>query len=402
MTRDQRQKQSLNAWAVQGYRGCLQAVTGFGKTRVAIMAIKGLLKKDLISNCIITVPTITLKEQWEAELKTFKIPNVEVYVNNTAATKASELNTDLLICDEVHTVPTDTRGIILDIPHKYFLGLSATIKRSDGRHEEILDTYPVFDVVTFEECLENGWISPYTVYNVPVDLSEEDLKLYAKADRSFRYAASQIGGYGPDTLKLAQAWIKSPDKKEQGLAAMYYNALRKRKDICINNQNKVEIVEKIVSLFSDRYGIIFSQSVDFADSIRESIGETAVTFHSKLTKKTQKEILNDFTEKQSGIKTISTVQALDAGFDFPELSLAVVAAGYSSKLTNIQRIGRTVRAQEDKEAIIVNLYSRGTQEERWLQNRQKGTNPIYLNSIHDLISIYEVPSRVQTSSRIES
>jgi len=395
MTRDQRQKQSLNAWAVQGYQGCLQAVTGFGKTRITIMAIKGLTKKNLIKTTIVTVPTITLKEQWEQEINTFKLKGVEVFVNNTAAMRASELSADLLVCDEVHTIPTDTRGIILDIPHKYFLGLSATIKRSDGKHEEILDRYPVFDVVTFEECLENGWISPYTVYNIPVDLSDEDRKLYDKADRSFRYAASQIGGYGPDTLRLAQTWIKSPDKKEQGLAAMYYNALRRRKDICINNQNKVEIVEKVVSLFSDRYGIIFSQSVDFADSIRESIGETAVTFHSKLTKKTQREILNDFTEKQSGIKTISTVQALDAGFDFPELSLAVVAAGYSSQLTNIQRIGRTVRAQEDKEAIIINLYSRDTQEERWLQNRQKGTTPIYLNSIHDLISIYEVSSRVQ-------
>jgi superfamily II DNA or RNA helicase len=388
MTKDERQIQSLNAWTVQGYDGCLEAVTGFGKTRIAMMALKGLKKKNKIKTATVTVPTIVLKEQWEKELQSFKVSDfTTVVVNNTAAMKIEEFACDLLICDEVHTVPTETRGVILNIPHKYFLGLSATIERQDGNHSDILDQHPVFDTITFKECIKNGWISPYTVYNVPVELPEDTMVAYTKANNQFRHIASQISMYGPDTLRIAQSWLKDSDAAKQSLAGRYYNCLRTRKNLCINNPNKVDIVQKIVSLCPDRYGIIFSQSIDFADQITESIGKGAVTFHSKLGKKKQREILENFKDLESDTRIVSSVQALDAGFDFVELSLAIIAAGYSSKLTNIQRVGRTVRAKEGKDALIINLFSKDTQEERWLNKRQDGTKDIITISPTDLISL---------------
>lgn len=399
MTRDQRQIQSLNAWAVKGYQGCLQAVTGFGKTRVAMTALRSLKKKNMIETATVTVPTIVLKEQWEKELESFDVGEfTKVVVNNTAAMYPEGYKCDLLICDEVHTVPTETRNVILDIQHKYFLGLSATIKRQDGRHEEILERYPVFDVVNFEECVDNGWISPYKIYNVAVDMPEDLMVEYQKANRQFRHVAAQMSVYGVDTMRIAQQWASTGSDAEKAMSARYYANMNKRKTLCINNPNKVDIVEKIVSLCPDRYGIIFSQSVEFADSITNAIGDSAVTFHSKMTKKTQKEILDDFKDLESNTRIISSVQALDAGFDFVELSLAIVAAGYSSQLTNIQRIGRTVRAKEGKDAIIINLYSKGTQEETWLEKRQKGTKNVQYIQVPQLMEILnETSSQLHTS-----
>lgn len=388
MTRDERQIQSLNAWAIQGYQGCLQAVTGFGKTRVAIMALRGLKKKSLIESATVTVPTIVLKEQWEQELQSFGVEEfTKVVVNNTAAMYPEGYSCDLLICDEVHTVPTETRDVILDIPHQYFLGLSATIKRQDGRHEEILERYPVFDVVTFEECSTNGWISPYKIYNVGVEMPEDLMADYQKANRQFRHVAAQMSLYGPDTMRTAQMWSSTGTPEQKAMGARYYANMNKRKLLCINNPNKVEIVEKIVSLCPDRYGIVFSQSVEFADSITNAIGDSAVTFHSKMSKKAQKEILDNFKDLESNTRIISSVQALDAGFDFVDLSLAIVAAGYSSQLTNTQRIGRTVRAKEGKDAIIINLYSLGTQEETWLEKRQKGTKGVQHVNVETLMTL---------------
>jgi len=388
MTRDERQIQSLNAWAIQGYQGCLQAVTGFGKTRVAIMALRGLKKKGLIESATVTVPTIVLKEQWEQELQSFGVGEfTKVVVNNTAAMYPEGYSCDLLICDEVHTVPTETRDVILDIPHQYFLGLSATIKRQDGRHEEILERYPVFDVVTFEECSTNGWISPYKIYNVGVEMPEDLMADYQKANRQFRHVAAQMSLYGPDTMRTAQMWSSTGTPEQKAMGARYYANMNKRKLLCINNPNKVEIVEKIVSLCPDRYGIVFSQSVEFADSITNAIGDSAVTFHSKMSKKAQKEILDNFKDLESNTRIISSVQALDAGFDFVDLSLAIVAAGYSSQLTNTQRIGRTVRAKEGKDAIIINLYSLGTQEETWLEKRQKGTKGVQHVNVETLMTL---------------
>ena len=388
MTRDERQIQSLNAWAIQGYQGCLQAVTGFGKTRVAMMALRGLKKKSLIESATVTVPTIVLKEQWEQELQSFGVGEfTKVVVNNTAAMYPEGYSCDLLICDEVHTVPTETRDVILDIPHQYFLGLSATIKRQDGRHEEILERYPVFDVVTFEECSTNGWISPYKIYNVGVEMPEDLMADYQKANRQFRHVAAQMSLYGPDTMRTAQMWSSTGTPEQKAMGARYYANMNKRKLLCINNPNKVEIVEKIVSLCPDRYGIVFSQSVEFADSITNAIGDSAVTFHSKMSKKAQKEILDNFKDLESNTRIISSVQALDAGFDFVDLSLAIVAAGYSSQLTNTQRIGRTVRAKEGKDAIIINLYSLGTQEETWLEKRQKGTKGVQHVNVETLMTL---------------
>lgn len=380
MTRDERQKQSLNAWSIRGYRGCLQAVTGFGKTRIAMMGIKGLKKKGLIDKATVTVPTIVLKDQWTEELEKFGVKDfTTVVVNNTAAMRPEEYECDLLICDEVHTVPTDTRDVILDIKHKYFLGLSATIERSDGRHEEILNKYPVFDEVKFDECVKNGWISPYKIYNVAVEMPADLMAEYDKANKQFRGIAMKLSDHGP-SMTVANTWRIHGDGKQRQLAALYYKYMNARKSLCINNPNKIEIVKNIVSLCPDRYGIIFSQSIGFADEITESIGEEAVTFHSKLGKKKQKEILEDFMDQDSSTRIISSVQALDAGFDFVDLSLAVVAAGYSSKLTNIQRTGRTVRAKEGKDAIIINLFSEGTQERRWLEERQKDDKNVqYVN-----------------------
>jgi superfamily II DNA or RNA helicase len=399
MTRDERQTQSLNAWAIQGYQGCLQAVTGFGKTRVAMMALRGLNKKSLITSATVTVPTIVLKEQWEKELESFGVAEfTKVVVNNTAAMYPEEYECDLLICDEVHTVPTETRNVILDISHKYFLGLSATIKRQDGKHEEIIERYPVFDVVGFEECLANGWISPYKIYNVGVDMPEDLMAEYQKANRQFKHVAAQISLYGADTMRTAQQWASTGSDSEKAMSARYYANMNKRKILCINNPNKVNIVEKIVSLCPDRYGIVFSQSVEFADSITNAVGDSAVTFHSKMTKKIQKEILDDFKDLESNTRIISSVQALDAGFDFVELSLAIVAAGYSSQLTNIQRIGRTVRAKEGKDAIIINLYSKGTQEETWLEKRQKGTKNVqYIQMSHLMEILNETSNQLHTS-----
>ena len=389
MTRDQRQKQSLNAWAIRGYQGCLQAVTGFGKTRIAMMALRTLKKKGIIDMATVTVPTIVLKEQWQKELEAFDVADfTQVVVNNTAALRPDDFACDLLICDEVHTVPTETRDVILDIQHEYFLGLSATIERKDGRHEEILERYPVFDVVEFDDCVKHGWISPYKIYNVPVEMPADLMAQYDKANRQFRGIAMQLSDHGP-SMTVAQTWGKVGNAKQRQLSTLYYKYMNARKALCINNPNKIEIVKNIVSLCPDRYGIIFSQSVGFADEITEAIGEEAVTFHSKIGKKKQKEILDDFMDQETSTRVISSVQALDAGFDFVDLSLAIVAAGFSSKLTNVQRTGRTVRAKEGKNAIIINLFSEGTQERRWLEQRQQDDKNVQYVSLKTLIEVLE-------------
>lgn len=60
------QKRALDAWRKSKYRGVIEAVTGAGKTRVALHAIRGAVR-DGLAACVL-IPTIELQEQWESQV----------------------------------------------------------------------------------------------------------------------------------------------------------------------------------------------------------------------------------------------------------------------------------------------------------------------------------------------
>ena len=63
--RDEEQRKALNAWAHQGFVGSVIAGTGFGKSRVGVLAVEHALKNG--GNALILVPTVQLQEQFIEE-----------------------------------------------------------------------------------------------------------------------------------------------------------------------------------------------------------------------------------------------------------------------------------------------------------------------------------------------
>ena len=370
MDRTQRQIQVLRKWAQNDYKGIFQAATGFGKTYTAIMAIQGMVTRANIQSCLVVVPTIALKNQWEKELSTHKINFVDVLVINTVIKK--ERKYDMVVLDECHRYAAEQFSKVFELIHyQYILGLTATLEREDNLHELILDYLEVIDEITVDDALENNWISPYIVYNIEVPLSDEELKDYKKSDNAFRHFAAKLG-YGGQAFKNAQNFLKSSDKAKQGQAGAYYNAMRKRKTICLNNSNKIDAVYKIIQAAEKRNGLIFSATTEFAELLQDKLGDICMTFHSKITKKIQKEIVARFKDKRTKVRYLSTVKALNEGFNVPDCSLAIIAGSNSTKRTFIQQLGRVVRMQPDKKAVIINLYTPDTQDAVWLRKRLDG------------------------------
>ena len=97
--RTSRQKYCIKTWIKSKLHSTIEAATGFGKTRVALMSIK-LLKKHLPNiRCIIVVPTETLKEQWEQHLtENGLIFNCEVHIINSLI--KNKWKCDLLVIDK--------------------------------------------------------------------------------------------------------------------------------------------------------------------------------------------------------------------------------------------------------------------------------------------------------------
>lgn len=395
LDRTARQILGLRRWRESNFNGIAEYPTGFGKTYTAIMAIKGMIPKKDIKSCLVVVPTLELKSQWEEELKKNKVTIAKVMVINSAI-KAIH-NVDMLVLDEIHRYAAESfRNIFSVVTCEYILGLTATLEREDGFHEIILEYLTVFDQISVDEALDNEWIAPYKVYNIPVVLSNNDQIEYNKANNAFKHFAAKLG-HGANAFKNATSYLKSSDKALQGQAGAYYNSLRKRKSICQNNSNKIVATKKIIDLFNDRNGLIFSATTEFAESLQDTLGDICMTFHSKIKRKDQELIVKRFKDKRTKVRFLSSVQALNEGFNVPDCSLAIIAGSTSTKRTFIQQLGRVVRKTPDKEAVIINLYTPGTQEEVWMKKRLEGINKdrVSVCTLEEFLDIYEDRSNTQ-------
>jgi superfamily II DNA or RNA helicase len=388
LTRDERQVEVLRNWRKSGFCGIFQAATGFGKTYTAIRGIKGMVTKAGIKSCLVVVPTLELKAQWEVELKKNKILFAKVMVINSAIKQKHKV--DMLVLDEIHRYAAESfRSIFDNVLSSYILGLTATLEREDNFHELILEYLPVFDEVTVDDALDNEWIAPYVVYNIPVELSATDQIEYNKANNAFKHFAAKLG-HGGQAFKNATSYLKSSDKALQGQAGAYYNSMRKRKNICQNNYNKIVVTKQIIDCLHDRNGLIFSATTEFAEDLQDSLGDICMTFHSKIKRKDQELIVKKFKDKRTKVRFLSSVQALNEGFNVPDCSLAIIAGSTSTKRTFIQQLGRVVRKQPDKEAIIINLYTPGTQEEVWMKKRLEGISKdrVIICELEEFLNLY--------------
>ena len=75
-SKDIQQKKALNAWAQAKFKGSVIAGTGFGKTRVGVLAMGKILELHSTKKGIVLVPTTQLQEQFKEEV-----------ANNVAAAK---------------------------------------------------------------------------------------------------------------------------------------------------------------------------------------------------------------------------------------------------------------------------------------------------------------------------
>lgn len=252
MIRNKRQATAQQLWRdVARGRGCLQAATGFGKTRVAINIIKSMNDKLPYETCDVVVPSNHLKKDWErreeGHIDKHNLKNVEVFTIHTYIKK--HRNPYLLVIDEIHNLGADTFSTVFEIcDYTYLLGLTATLERTDGKHELIQRYAPVFDTVTLQECIDNKWVSDYEVYNIGVELSEKDkLKeqevtdafnnYFAKLENDFDLANECRGSMKPRWNPIQKEWVEPPQVKLARRKGWKGNSLQQA--VAIHKQQKM-------------------------------------------------------------------------------------------------------------------------------------------------------------------
>jgi superfamily II DNA or RNA helicase len=101
-------------------------------------------------------------------------------------------------------------------------------------------------------------------------------------------------------------------------------------------------------------------------------GILAISYHSKLKKKDKEKALS--VAKSKLCTAICSAQALNAGYNVPDINRSICISSTGTELTFIQELGRSTRLNDDgseKTSLFFNLYSNSTQELNWVNNKTK-------------------------------
>lgn len=369
------QAAAFEAWKGAGYRGVVSLPTGAGKTILAVMCMSVVNRPTLIC-----VPTIDLMKQWNAVLQRFfdvdvgmlgggaqEIKDVTIATYDSAAIYAEKLGQrfGFVIFDECHHLPAPGYSqIAKTILAPFRLGLSATVERSDGGEQLIYDL--VGDLVFeghFGELAEKT-LSPYRVVQVEVDMTEAELAKYNHARGIYKsfLKQSRINFADDDGW---QRFVAMSARSAQGKAAM--QAFREQKRLAQAASNKLIELWKIFKLHAGERIIVFTDENSLAYTIGRQFFVPVLTHHTKASERVR--ILESF--KKGEVTVIATSKVLNEGVDVPEASVGVVLSGSGTVREHVQRLGRILRHQEGKHAVLYEIISRGTGEKYVNQRRRQ-------------------------------
>ena len=380
MTRNERQSSFVEKFQLNKGVGTLLAATGFGKTFCSLLILKKMLEKNSKLTSLIVVPTTNLKLQWEYKINQYKFTGCKVMVVNSACKETSYY--DIIILDEVHLYGGEIFSKVFNIPRTYILGLTATLEEDSEIDKLVKKHCPVIDKVSMEECRKNGWVADYEVYNLEVPLTTKESLAFKKAEYAYRKCERDLGGKF-EAFDTAKEWKETGTLEQKAIAFLFWRAMQNRRRILINAENKVNYAVEIIKKYPDKKSLVFSEGINVATKVKNALGKTCAVYHSKLTPHEAKRVLKEFKEGNS-LTCISSVRALNAGEDIPECSLGIITSGNSKEIDDIQRTGRLVRKLGDKKSIIINLYIKETQDEKWLKKRQKLVIPKIITSLEEL------------------
>ena len=362
---------ALVSWLRCGRRGVVEAVTGSGKTDVALAAAADALRRGRF--VLVLVPSRVLMEQWHARL-TRALPGVRVgrlgdsgrdepadcdvlvaTRHSAAAYKPVPPTTGggLLIADECHGLGGRTLRRAMLPQYDERLGLTATLERSDDGVAELL--LPYFGGVCyrygFEQAITDGVCARPRVAFVGVPLSDQERAEYVAIEQRLvnaRQHLRQVRDMPLDPFGeflAAVAHLAERDAGADGRAAReYLDAFSKRRQIVAQSIGKYELLGDLAPAIKDADGaLVFTETVRAANhAINRLDPHVAVDLITGSTARGQRrEILDDLRDRK--LDAVAAPRVLDEGIDVPDANLGVVMSASRTRRQMIQRMGRILR-----------------------------------------------------------
>ncbi len=396
------QEECLDRWEACGCRGIVQAVTGAGKTMLAVKAVRRLYKKQRMGlRIMVVVPTRALMLQWSRILRSVSLDwdfpgmncKYQIHVVNSARYRlAREILKELregkpvfLIADECHRYTgTENRKIFEFAPflaeatgNYYALGLSATIQST-----EILELLePALGGLifrySFDKAVSDGVVTEFILFQIAVDFEEDEYQEYDELSEEMQRTRNQLCKKYPilresgiPFFAFLQSLAGDTKKDAAGgkLARKYLRLSYMRKRLVCMAKNRIICVVQLVQRLDIRKKIIiFSERVEQADMLYEILkleyGGKIGRYHSKAGKQANENALNSF--RNGELSVLVTCKALDEGIDVPDASIGIIMSGTGMERQRIQRLGRILRKSDDKPiACLYYLFIKESMEEK--------------------------------------
>lgn len=367
------QQQAINHWRDAGRRGVIVLPTGAGKTHVAQMAIEMTGRST-----VVVVPTIDLMNQWydillsgfQAEVGLigggyFEVGAITVTTYSSAFRFMERLGDQfgLIIFDECHHLPGSVFRYAAEMTIAPFrLGLTATPERSDGADGMLEELIGPFVYRLEAQDLAGEYLSDYSVERIQVRLTTQERDEYERLRAIFRGFLDEEG-ISLSSIDGWQAFIRASARSENGRRAM--KAYRESKRIALGTEAKLRVLERLLSRHKGDLVLIFTAENEMVYQISNQFLIPSITHETPI--KERREWLDAFNRRD--VLALATSKVLNEGVNIPAASVAVVLSGSGSSREHIQRLGRILRKQPDKQAVLYEVVTAETTEERISERR---------------------------------
>lgn len=398
------QEECLDKWFANNGRGMVQAVTGSGKTLLALTAASRLEQKlGRKLRIKIVVPTSALMRQWNRALTEFlsrthigkmsplmlrdeigmcgggtrskSICHYMIYIINSARYELarqilSELRHGemvLLIADECHHYTSGQNQLIFEfLPyieqwknHFFSLGLSATLPA--GQNQRYLSSVLGRKIYHYgiAEASQGSTICPCDIYHISLTFQNDEREDYEDLSEQMRILYGRLLKVFPSLNMLGKKELfeqlrslsANPNPKIARMAALYMNLAYKRKSlVCLASSRTSCVLDLIQRLNANEKIIIFSERIKQADDLYRLLSacypEKTGRYHSKMGEQANRNVLECF--RNGSIRILIACKAIDEGLDVPDASVGIIMSGTSTQRQRIQRLGRIVRKNDNK------------------------------------------------------
>jgi superfamily II DNA or RNA helicase len=369
------QQGALAKWKEAKHRGVVVLPTGAGKSLVALLAIA-----DRQRGALVVAPTLDLVRQWHTLLSTsFACPigtvgggehtllplTVTTYDSAYLHMEHWGNRFGLVVFDECHHLPGESYALTARLCLAPFrLGLTATPERADGRdslYDELIG--PIVYHKQIDE-LAGQYLADYETRRIVLQLTEAERTEYDSMRQVYLSFIRKNGIQMSGPAGFSE-FIKRSGRSAEGRQAMF--AYRRQRTLAFAATGKLNTLDELLNRHRQDRTIVFTQDNATVYEVSRRFLVPAITHQTKI--KERSDILAGFDEGR--YRVIVTSRVLNEGVDVPSANVAIVLSGSGSVMEHVQRLGRILRKQADKRAILYELVSGDTTESNTSERRRE-------------------------------